>query len=67
MSTAVVGASPSGCAAQKPWLGGPFFGTPVARDAVRKKVAALFPAHEVELFTELFWRRVQAWRTDHAR
>jgi len=41
-----------------------FFATPVARDAVRRKVAALFPAHEVETFTELFWRRIQAWRTD---
>ncbi len=41
-----------------------FFATPVARDAVRKKVAALFPAHEVEPFTELFWRRIQAWRAD---
>ena len=26
------------------------------------KVAALFPAHEVEHFTELFWQRIQAWR-----
>ena len=43
-----------------------FFATPVARDAVRKKVAALFPAHEVEMFTELFWRRIQAWRDDSA-
>jgi hypothetical protein len=41
-----------------------FFATPVAREAVRKKVAALFPAHEVEPFTELFWRRIQAWRAD---
>lgn len=41
-----------------------FFGTPVAKDAVRKKVAALFPAHEVEMFTELFWKRIQAWRAD---
>jgi hypothetical protein len=41
-----------------------FFSTPVARDAVRQKVAALFPAHEIELFTELFWRRIQAWRDD---
>jgi hypothetical protein len=32
---------------------------------VKKKVAALFPAHEVELFTELFWRRIGAWRDDH--
>jgi hypothetical protein len=43
-----------------------FFATPVARDAVKKKVAALFPAHEVELFTELFWKRIQAWRADVA-
>ena len=41
-----------------------FFATPVARDAVKKKVAALFPAHEIELFTELFWKRIQAWRAD---
>jgi hypothetical protein len=41
-----------------------FFATQTARDAVRKKVAALFPAHEVEIFTELFWKRIQAWRAD---
>ena len=39
-----------------------FFGTPEARQAVREKTAALFPAHEVEQFTELFWQRIQAWR-----
>ncbi|MBI2892908.1 MAG: hypothetical protein HYY06_05100 [Deltaproteobacteria bacterium] len=39
-----------------------FFGTPAAREAVQKKVLALYPAHEVETFTELFWRRIQAWR-----
>ena len=39
-----------------------FFGTAVARDAVRQKVTALFPAHEVERYTELFWSRIQAWR-----
>ena len=33
-----------------------------AKDAVRQKVAALFPAHEVEQFTELFWKRIQDWR-----
>ena len=32
------------------------------RDAVRQKVTALFPAHEVEEFTELFFGRVQRWR-----
>jgi hypothetical protein len=41
-----------------------FFATPVARDAVRQKVAALYPDHEVERFTELFWERIQAWRND---
>ena len=43
-----------------------FFGTPVARDAVRKKVAALFPANEIDMFTELFWNRIQAWRADQS-
>jgi hypothetical protein len=42
-----------------------FFTTPVAEDAVRQKVAALFPAHEVERFTELFFSRIQAWRADN--
>jgi hypothetical protein len=41
-----------------------FFATDVARDAVRQKVAALFPAHEVEQFTDLFWDRIQQWRED---
>jgi hypothetical protein len=39
-----------------------FFGTPRAREAVRKKVEALFPAHEVEQFTEHFWGLIQFWR-----
>ena len=39
-----------------------FFGTELARDAVRQKVAALFPAHEVDEFTELFYGRIQRWR-----
>ena len=34
---------------------GKFFGTQPAKDAVRQKVTALFPAHEVEKFTEHFW------------
>jgi len=41
-----------------------FFGTTQAKDAFRQKVTALFPKHEVEQFTELFWRRVQAWRAE---
>lgn len=39
-----------------------FFASAEARDAVRRKVAALYPAHEVERFTELFWQRIQQWR-----
>ncbi len=41
-----------------------FFGTERARDAVRQKTAALYPAHEVEAFTELFWGRIQTWRDE---
>jgi hypothetical protein len=39
-----------------------FFGTEEAKDAVRQKVTALFPPHEIEKFTELFWSRIQDWR-----
>jgi hypothetical protein len=39
-----------------------FFGSPTMRDAVHKKVTALFPAHEIDEFTELFFNRVQRWR-----
>ena len=42
-----------------------FFADPVANDAVRQKVAALFPAHEVDDFTALFWQRIQRWRADN--
>ena len=41
-----------------------FFGTVEAKDAVRQKTAALFPQHEVEKFTELFWQRIQSCRVD---
>jgi len=41
-----------------------FFQTAEAREAIRLKVAALFPAHEVERFTELFWSRIQRWREE---
>jgi hypothetical protein len=43
-----------------------FFGTDEAKEAVRKKVAALYPAHEVEKFTAFFWERVQQARKDGA-
>jgi len=44
-----------------------FFGTGQARDAVRQKVTALFPAHEVDAFTELFYGRIQQWRAAEGR
>ena len=39
-----------------------FFGTEVVRDAIRKKVTALYPEHEIDEFTEMFWNRIQKWR-----
>lgn len=36
-----------------------FFQSPLARDAIRQKVETLYPEHEQEQFTELFWERVQ--------
>jgi hypothetical protein len=44
-----------------------FFGSELARDAVHQKVAHLFPEHEVEPFTELFWHRIQHWREQEGR
>lgn len=41
-----------------------YFGSEAARRAVRQKVAVLYPEHEVEGFTELFWGRIQKWRAD---
>jgi hypothetical protein len=41
-----------------------FFDTGMARDAVRQKVAALFPENEVDEFTELFWEGIQRWRRE---
>ncbi|MBL8863818.1 MAG: hypothetical protein JNK02_17645 [Planctomycetes bacterium] len=43
-----------------------YFGTDDAKSAVRQKVAALFPEHEVERFTEHFWAELQAWRAEDA-
>jgi hypothetical protein len=39
-----------------------FFASDVMHDAIKQKVASLFPAHEIDTFTELFWSRVQEWR-----
>ncbi len=39
-----------------------FFASDKAKLAVRLKVESLYPPHEVEEFTELFWQRIQEWR-----
>ena len=39
-----------------------FFASDVARDAVRQKVEALYPEHEIDEFTEMFWQRIQTYR-----
>jgi hypothetical protein len=44
-----------------------FFGANEAREAVRKKVAALYPAHEIDQFTELFFGRIQKWREQEGK
>jgi hypothetical protein len=43
-----------------------WFATDDALDAVRRKVSALFPPHEVDEFTKLFFDRIQRWRADEA-
>ncbi len=40
-----------------------YFASTHAQDAIRQKVEALFPEHEVDSFSDLFWQRVQHWRT----
>ncbi len=44
-----------------------FFGSDILRDAIHQKVELLFPAHEVDEFTELFWDRVQLWRAQEGQ
>jgi hypothetical protein len=39
-----------------------FFASDIVRDAIHQKVEALYPEHEIEPFTELFWNRIQDWR-----
>ena len=39
-----------------------YFGTPRAKEVIRLKVATLFPEHEHDEFTELFWDQIQDWR-----
>lgn len=40
-----------------------YFATDKAKEAVRRKVAVLFPHHEVDRFTEHFWGLLEFWRT----
>lgn len=44
-----------------------FFGTDEAKEAVRGKVAQLFPPHEVDQFTDHFWTAIQRWRQEEGR
>jgi hypothetical protein len=44
-----------------------FFGSAAARDAVRRKVAALYPPHEIDEFTQLFMNRIDEWRRTEGR
>ena len=39
-----------------------YFSTEPVRHAISEKVEALYPEHEHEDFTELFWSRIQHWR-----
>ena len=41
-----------------------FFGSDVVMDAIQQKVEALYPEHEIEQFTQLFWDRIQTWRQE---
>ncbi len=44
-----------------------YFQSEDCRRTVRAKVASLFPEHEVESFTELFFQRIQDWRQQELR
>ncbi|HEX5672324.1 MAG TPA: hypothetical protein VFY46_06330 [Acidimicrobiia bacterium] len=39
-----------------------YFSSDRALEAVRRKVAVIFPPHEVDLYTEHFWGLLQFWR-----
>ena len=43
------------------------FASQATHDAVRQKVASLFPEHEVEQFSEHFWGLIQQWRETEGR
>ncbi len=44
-----------------------YFGTDPAKEAIRRKVKALFPEHEWDEFTDHFWSEVQVWRDQEGR
>ena len=44
-----------------------FFGTEECKNAVRGKVGQLFPAHEIDAFTEHFFQAIQDWRNEEGR
>lgn len=44
-----------------------FFGSGTARDAIHQKLRELYPADEIEEFTELIWQRVQKARAEEER
>jgi hypothetical protein len=43
-----------------------FFGSDIVRDAIRQKVTSLYPEHEIDEYSELFWERIQKWRQEQA-
>ena len=43
-----------------------YFGSDDAKAAVREKVTALYPDHEIEEFTERFWLAIQVWREEES-
>ena len=43
-----------------------YFATDACRVAVREKVAALYPQHEVEEFTDRFWTAIGVWRDEES-
>ncbi len=44
-----------------------YFGGDSAKGAFRKKVEAMYPEHEWDEYTDLFWTRVQSWREKEAQ
>jgi hypothetical protein len=41
-----------------------FFASDVVLDAIQQKVESLYPEHEVDHFTQMFWDRIQTWRQE---